>query len=467
MIVELRKAKPEVGSILKIRPDKKRDNSKQGKESSYPTTYIPVDLIDAEGTPHKLKLAIVGQLIAGNAKPYGKNEEEIRKADSVYIPFRKFNVEDLKISDYHESEKEAILKNNEELIKAFEIISEEYLHIVKNEILDDVHELGIIDDPVKINVANFVQSERKLTADEKKQQQNKKSAKIKLDNSIYRIRLNGDKDTKLIGRNNFNTKKFEYTVFDFRKKINTKDTKSVYKYEPAKLKNSNGKLLDISVSNAKHFITYLSLVGGVINFENISITKNWISLKNSFLELYVSPHKPMKQETMSEEDLAAMNVAQSFNEDDMVLMDEPSDDPDTTNNKTANTKKEKEKTKSKPIVVKTGKKNSSMDAEQEQELNDDIEDEDNTDATDTTDKVDESDEEETDEPESTDVDLNTEKEDKPPKIQNKLDLTKDKKSTSDVKEVKEVKEVKDTKDVKDTKEVVTKKQTTKSKTTKK
>jgi hypothetical protein len=427
-LIELRAKNPELGSILTL--DIK--DTKKNKDTTFPTYYIPVRLINSDGARVKCKLTIVKQIVASNAKPFGKDEKATKAANDVFISFRKFFDEDLNVTDYPDNEKPTLLKQNEELIEALKILSEEYMYLVNNVVVPYDGDKFEIQDPDTLKIANFVQTERKATDEEKKEDAKRganeklisKSKKIALANPIYRIKINGDKDTKRIGRINYKTKKVEYTVFDVRKP----SKESGKKYMPAKLKDGSGKLVDLTVSNIKHFLTYMSLIGGIIEFEDVCVSKSGISLKTRFQEIYVMPHKPLKPESMNQEDLDEMASAVSTgNTDDMVITDEPEPEDEDDVQETKSKPKSKSSSNKQSVPVRTGRKPVVQEEPEEQELTDEPmenEEEDNPDdpdnvkADDTTSGNDNNDNDDNDD-NNDDGDGSPKKASSPPKITNK------------------------------------------------
>lgn len=369
-IIALRKKRPELGTILKACISKTKKNANK----NFPTYYIPVDLIDDNGDRRKLRLSILNQLVAKDARPFGSDEKTIAEATAVYIQFMKFLLGDLDITTYDDDDKSGLIANNHELLEALIIIAEEYDYIVKNEILTYDGDKFDIGTKGADSICNFIQTERAASDEEKKEDAKRpagekiiKNKMIKLQNPIARIKLNANKDTKRIGRDNFTTKKHEDIVFDLSKE----STDPKKKFDVAKLMDSKGKLVNLTVTNIKHFITRMSLIAGVIDFSEICVSKKNISLKNEFTEIFVVPHAPIKNKGMDEEDIASMTSIKSAKPSVMTITDEPADsddeddddedepeeepEEDVARNKKSKNNSSATSKKAAPVVVKTGK----------------------------------------------------------------------------------------------------------------
>lgn len=368
-IIELRKKNPVLGTLLIVEHEK----TKKNKDGTV--QYVPICLND--GFKSRLKLHIYNQIISSKAKSYSGDEKQAKQANSVAISFRKLSLNDLECSDYAENVKNTLLEKNHELCDALKIIADEYEYLCKNQVIPYDGAAYEIKQNTVIN--NFAQFDRKLTEDEKKAEfalpandRKFKNKRAPLENAIFRIKLLAayDDNLKRIGDKNFKTKKFEYTVFDVRKPIvNPKNSeKNNVKYSPAQFKNKEGKLIDLNVNNVGDYITCMSLISGIIDFDSVCISPYGLSLKNKFNQLYIAPHKPIVFENIDVDELKSMNLSNMTNNDaDMIIEDEPNTDTsnDKKKNKSfkSNSKSFKSNADSKNKNVKNNK-NSKLDADE-------------------------------------------------------------------------------------------------------
>jgi hypothetical protein len=301
------------------------DNTKKNKDAAHPTYYIPVKFNNESSGRGNARLKFASQLVAGNAKiPYGKKQDGSDSTD-VRLTYRRLTKEDLLQSDYKESDYDKLLNCNGTFVDALDCITQSFDQLVKEIKAYEGPKFKIECDPDTLKVYSIKQSERKALPDDKKKDEakppserryNPKTKRMKLEQPFYRFKLGANPDNKKIGRKNFQTKKHEYIVYDVRHKAQGSGTA----YQPAKIRTPNGEIVDLTVTNVKNFITYLSSTAGMVSFE-VCLSQSGISLLVKVDELFVSPHKPMKRETLSESDLADMvDAGMITTTEDMVYM---------------------------------------------------------------------------------------------------------------------------------------------------
>ncbi len=299
--------------------------TRKNKNKQQPTYYIPFTAKNAGGKRIPLALKFNRQLIASNAKiPYGVSDEEAR---DVRVSFRELNKDDLEPTDYEESKRESLLTSNKELIEALGIIADEYLELVDREVLKYKGDKFKLNKNKTVNC--FRQTHRDAGEDEESDDKDE-DGKIPLPYPIFRIKVPADPETKKIGFNSDKTGHI-YVVFDMKK--TTADAKSNGSKKPkpvvAKIKTSKG-FVDLTVTNAKHFITYMSLTTGMILFDSVCISKSGVSLMCRFKELHVWKHRTLKVSAMDEDtmnDMAEYGAVNANGDDDEVF-DEPEDNGD-------------------------------------------------------------------------------------------------------------------------------------------
>lgn len=74
---------------------------------------------------------------------------------------------------------------------------------------------------------------------------------------------------------------------------------------------------DLDIRNAGSFITYKSLIGGIVEFPEIIVSKFGFSLSSRFRELYVRRYKKSESESVfSNDDIKGLNEGCEENESD-------------------------------------------------------------------------------------------------------------------------------------------------------
>lgn len=312
--VKVAKSKCKDESWLKLDVAK----TKKNKNAQQPTYYIPITAKNVAGKRIPLSLRFARQVIASSAKiPYGVSDEE---AKDVRISFRKLSEDDFADTDYEPEKVSGLLSSNHEFVEALNIIADEYLELVENEVL------SYKGDKFRLNKNKTVNCFRQTHRDAGENEEGDEEGKVALEDPIFRIKIPADQETKKLGFNSEKTGHI-YVVFDMMKAAKAAKESADKKAKPvvAKIKTANG-YVDLTVSNAKHFITYMSLTGGMIQFDSICISKSGISLMCRFKELHVCRHKPMKMAAMDEEAVNDMAEYGTAGGDEDVTIEEPAAD---------------------------------------------------------------------------------------------------------------------------------------------
>jgi hypothetical protein len=329
------------------------DNTKENSNKTFPTSYIPLKIQRLSGNPTRVNLKISKQILASNAKiPFGVLPKDAKDVRTV---FRLLTKDDLADTKYLENRHEELLKQNAELIRAFDILCDEYESISSEKIVNYLGNSFTVGKNKTIN--SIRQSMRNASKDEQRAD-NKRDAdkrqvvdgKIPLPVSLYRIKLTANIHTKVLGQHTGTGHR--YVVYDARKVKKSSGCKPVV----AKIR-SNGSMVDLNTDNAKHFITYMSLSGGVIDFDSVCISKSGISLSNKWRDIHVWPHPTMVSKTIDEDELAEMASmgASGFDDEiDISNIDEPK--PNGDDNGNDNGDDSEEDFLDEPVKVKTGKK---------------------------------------------------------------------------------------------------------------
>ncbi len=323
-IKELR-AKHPLDKMFKLHPEKTRTNA----DKQQMTYYVPYSCITATGTYATLRLKFNKQIIASNAKLAASQTKDPSKAKNLLITFRRLTIDDLAKTQYKPEQYEKLIEENHELCDALDIIADAFKEMTKTQIREyegDKFEI-LTDKEFSIRQIYREPTDQEKDdpriveiEDEQVGKKKKKKKFIPLDTPMYRIKLPLVGNEKLVGRLN-KEKVYQPIVFDQRKC--TKENK--YKEVPAKVV-LNGKPVNLDMNNAKHFVSYMSLIGGDITFDDACSSKMGISQLNKFNKIHVVPHPPMTIPIRDEQDELDMNNFGSTGYKDDIVVDEPEDD---------------------------------------------------------------------------------------------------------------------------------------------
>jgi hypothetical protein len=282
-----------VADITKVKVFK---NDKTGQQAIY---YVPFNFKNLKGNYQQLQIKFNSQVLSGNAKPqFGVTEDQ---AKNINISYASLDEKKFDGTEYNPEKIEELVKANKEFIDALDIIAEEYNKAAVQLINSKPKEIKMAKG---MEISSFRQTHRNQIDGDSADDVDD-SGKVKLPHPIYRFRINAVDDKRLGWKNSSND--FMPCVFDLKKKskLKSSDSKAPIKDIPAKVM-SKGKLIDLTIQNAKHFITYMSLTGGLINFETVCISKKYVSLRCTIKSLHVWHHKPLKQNPFEDSEFDEM-----------------------------------------------------------------------------------------------------------------------------------------------------------------
>lgn len=316
-------------NVLHWDPTKFRDNKSKNKTTKFDCTWVDIYFKHTNGEKVPLRVKFTKVLTASAAK-ISESVEENAAVKNMLIAFREFKKEEILAGDYAPKEKqteeeqkienkkceqnvESYCLSTKQFNDALEIIDLSY-HKVCQE-LKDAANLGFKlrkastfkknDDVPVFSIRQTVRKDKENDDEE-----------VALQYPITRLKLLVNKDTGKVGIDMYNrdTRSFVFApnVYDSRKMTEAN------KYKPvlAKVKEE-GKLKDLDVKNAGSFITYKSLIGGIIEFPEIIVSKFGLSLSTKFRELYVRRYKKSEAESVfSNDDIKGLNDGCEENESD-------------------------------------------------------------------------------------------------------------------------------------------------------
>ncbi len=317
----------------------KPDFNKLAKNKNGDTYYMDIQIKYPDGEYGPLVLKYKQIVIVSNAKcPIKKRTRDMDKAepgkqeipltDHLQVSMKKITESDLKESDYSEANMKVLVKNTNELLAALDVIDAAYVWCVENVLFTYDREPL---DKVKI-IRRFIQDKRDPTKDEIKKNDSLPDDKKFISKgkvampSIYRFRVGIDRMSHKIGYYNNKTKRFVYTVFDLR---NPKKISGKLVYSNAKIKRAekrNGKTVetieDIDDVTAKSYITYLSVVSGLLEIPQINTSSQGATGALKSKTMYICPHRKLESEQMSEQDLMDISTIKTNGYDDNYEPDE-------------------------------------------------------------------------------------------------------------------------------------------------
>ncbi len=314
-IIALRK-QYKLGDLFVVDPTGKEVKTEKGS-----AIYFKFECKNAAGGKQKLRVAGGKQIIASSANiPKDTNRQPVKNPKYLSICFKKLTKEDLDLTEYADAVKDRVIAANHEFCDALQIISDEYNH----------HANIIAKKKKSKCVFPFVQTHRPATKDEIEQDSKRADEEklfkdgefVLLPTPLYRLKLTADANG-VIGNTQYESKDVKHTtpsVFDLRESAKTKDHKQV----PAKV-IENGKPTNLTVSNAKHFITCFSMTIPIIDFDNFCHSSMGLSFLNHFRELHVIPHRKLKTQFVSDDDVEGIDEygLLGYKDEDTSNVDEP------------------------------------------------------------------------------------------------------------------------------------------------
>ncbi len=184
------------------------------KDPNRRTYYMNVLAQHPTGGNIPFVLKLGKQVIAANAKPPTKAKPGEQSAKQIKLTFMILNREDLEKTKIKPDKIDQVLEDNAKLINALEFVSQELKRAINDIVITNAGPVYTLAKNQDIN--GFVQYKRKKKDGEK----GDRAGKVDLETPIYRIRINADPNTELIGHKpcSFrNTHKF--IIFD-QKKLN-------------------------------------------------------------------------------------------------------------------------------------------------------------------------------------------------------------------------------------------------------
>lgn len=288
---EIISSKKKYDTILKI-----DEKAKVKKYESFGVYYIAILFKRLDGTYSKLKFSFTNQILGSGAK------EGFNKKDFKYftVAFRKFTLEEIKqnslisptkVDDYY--------SNSEKNVLAMRIINNEFKKLVETQILNKK----------KINGKKIKITNNKIIEFEQNTFFNKDTEEYsELENPLYRIKLYVNNETGEV--TNYKGNPYVYS-------LRTASRLNNYIPEPAK---KNGKLLNRDT--APDIITFGSLSVGTLNFNNIVISKQGISLDNKITQLLIVHKQRTITNKFNKESIMNMNELSESDSDDESEPDE-------------------------------------------------------------------------------------------------------------------------------------------------
>lgn len=314
-IIAAKKASPN-GELLTI------DFKKVKKHVSGSNTvhYFNVAFTGVDKATRPFRLKLSNQMISTGIKE-PKPREELPRT----IAFKKTGIIDLDRTKYSDKQRALIVKNNDTLMEALEIIHTEWLRlseVIKTNEKKFGYKLGWNDIEIDgktirtIKVHKFMQTDAKSKEDESK--------KIKLEKPICRFKFNtlqnsSGKDhtgkekyygPKLIRRKHYG--KIVNTVFDAKKGIAR---------VPAMITEKIGGktvLKPLTFSNAYKFVTSYSVVTGEVDLSTACSSSQGLSYKATVQEVFVMKHPLVVNTVLDAKAANEMNFFDTGEEDEVV-----------------------------------------------------------------------------------------------------------------------------------------------------
>lgn len=303
-----------------------RDNKKQNKLAKFDCTWIPFKFKPVSGEEKRLNLKF-SKVVTGSGAKVPQSADEVK---NLIIVFKKMVVEDIAAGDNVPLKKDSaeaqavedkrmassvsdMLKATNEFEAALEIIDLSYRKVCQE--MKDAKTLGFVirkDKTKKTNADITIGTIRQTSREDRENQ----GEEIKLEDPLTRIKLMIDPKTGIVGNDVWvnKVKTFKPNVYNTRKMTAKNDYAEVLATV-----TQGGKRCPLDKDNASDFITYRSVVGGIIEFPEIVISKFGFSLGNKFKELYVRRNKSVSTNSaFSKSELAEFGGEDEDEDDDEV-----------------------------------------------------------------------------------------------------------------------------------------------------
>ena len=303
-------------NVLIWSPDKYRDNRTNKKQ--FDCTWVPITFKHVSGSEEPIKIKFTKVATSSGAK-IPQSDGTIK---NLNIVFNNVSEEDLlnesfanaEISEKLNNKVNTICKSTNEFVKAMKIMDASYKKICND--LKNATQLNFsirkdksIKDVNNISIHSICQTHR--------EDKDNTDNTIELENPLIRIKLIINPKNGLVGIDtwNKNIKAFEYrpNVYDVEKMNKKNDYKPILATV-----DEDGVEAPLNKDNAQVFITYRSIVSGIIEFKEVVISKFGFSLNNRFIDLYVKSNKnSMKKNDFSKEDRQGLVDGESEEEEDI------------------------------------------------------------------------------------------------------------------------------------------------------
>jgi len=294
-----------VGSNRICRADTAR--ARKNTKAQYPTVYIDNVPTPETGLSTESMLVKVSSIMLCSAvRPRATNEEkeQDKAPKNVQMMVHKLKLEDLELTDYNTDQRAKLVHSTNEFVELLELL----VQVFKCQIIPEQF------------TAEFLTSQklpakeiREISTIAQYERNDKDNQKVPLETPLYRLQIQVDAATKRIGRTIKTDKgdKFSFSLYDVRKKPAAEAT----------LK-SGSSIVPITYENVHRFATKYSVATFSFRIE-YSIAKKWFSQTGRVVPpIYIAPHRVIKAQVISNEELDAMATMNTGKFDDNIEDDE-------------------------------------------------------------------------------------------------------------------------------------------------
>jgi hypothetical protein len=281
-------------NILNWNPTKFRDLKTKNTSSKFDCTWIPIKFKFADGSEAPMSLKFTKVMTASGAKLSNFSDKDVIKnmtiafkehtreeiATGDNVPKKKATPEEQAIENKRIEDKvDKLFKSTNDFDRALAIIDKSY-----HKICEELKAAKGLKFTIKKKKGSAVtvNSIRQVSREDK---ENPNGDLIQLDKALTRIKLmlgkNGDVGVD-VWNNESRSWDSRYNVYDSRKST----SKNGHKQVLAKVQ-VNGEWHNVNKDNAEAFITRGSIVGGTIDFKDISASVAGLSLSNQFRDIHV------------------------------------------------------------------------------------------------------------------------------------------------------------------------------------
>ncbi len=324
-------------SVLEWDPLKFKDNKGDGKDKTkknkYDCTWVPLTFKSVDGKKMPLKLKFTNIVTASKAKlPNVSGNDDKKK--NLQIAFKKITPEEIRSISSIAPKKMSNPIEQEIEDKKFET----NINNLVNSTNDFDYALDIINKSY-VKICNEIKNSKSLGFSIKKNKQVHKTnddvpigsirqsciyddddKPVNLENPLTRIKLllspEGLVCETVWSKTRAKTIEFRPNVYDLERTMKNKSTPVLASVKGENVRES------LNLDNAGKFITFQSIIGGYVEFSEISISGYGFSLKNEFKEIYVVSNKNnIDKPGFTEDDFGSMVCGTGENSDDDELVD--------------------------------------------------------------------------------------------------------------------------------------------------